>query len=109
MPESERDAVFERAFEKRSGRIGGKSGFSMDEKIDLATRAYIKYKYTDFQDMLNEAKSDLYEESIGDKIFMDRDTRNYAYAEFRENKTYLYEDLHCQVQDEVDQKIQEWK
>jgi hypothetical protein len=109
MPESEREAVFERAFKKRSGHIGCKSGFSMDEKINLSTRAYVKYEYTDFQDMLNSAKSDLYEESIGDKMFMDRDIKNYAYAEFRENKRYLYEDLHDQVQDQVDQQIQEWQ
>jgi hypothetical protein len=110
MPEEDRESVFARAFEKGSGRIGHKKGLDMDSKINLATRAHVKYQYTDFEALLEEAKSDLYERTIGSVQFgVDKFSKNYAYEEFREGKSALFDELDQDVQDEIDQQIRKWK
>ena len=107
MTEKERESVFSRAFEKGSGRIGRKKGFDMDSKINLATRAHVKYQYTDFKDLLQDAKNELYEETIGSLGY--GFSKDYAYEEFRAGKSLLNEEIEQDVQDEVDEKIREWK
>ena len=109
MPESEREIVFARAFEKGSGRIGHKKGVEMDKKIDLATRAHVKHQYTDFESMKEDATQDLYDELLEGKEFMCREIRNYAHEEFKVRKSQLYEDFGIQVQAEIQSKINEWK
>lgn len=110
MPENEREAVFARAFEKRSGRIGHKKGFSMDSKVDLATRAHVKYRYTNFESIVEESKRDLYDQTIGAlDAYDDRDARNEAYEEFRQGKLGLYDEADQEVQQDIEEKISQWK
>lgn len=80
----------------------------MDQKINLATRAYVKFKYTDFKSMLQDGKADLYEDLLGSKPFMCRESRNYAYEEFHNGKSFLHDEMDQEVQGEIDCKISEW-
>jgi hypothetical protein len=57
--------------------------------------------------MLQDAKNELYEETIGSLGY--GFSKDYAYEEFRAGKSLLNEEIEQDVQDEVDEKIREWK
>jgi hypothetical protein len=77
----------------------------MRSNIVLATRAHVKYQYTDFEQNLRERKEELYHEYIGDRQFYDRDERSFALEEFRDAKGNVYDEEGDNVADEIDAVI----
>lgn len=91
IPATDRRAILDRAFEKGSGRIGRKAGFSIDEKVDLAARAHIRYQHTDFENVLEELKDE------------------YRSAGERWERHELYDQAVDQVEGDVQDVVDEWR
>ncbi|KAI9002906.1 hypothetical protein DFJ74DRAFT_695308 [Hyaloraphidium curvatum] len=91
IPADDRQAILDRAFEKGSGRIGRKAGFSMDEKILLASRAHIRYQHTDFEDVLERIKD------------------GYRNMGERWDRHEVYDEAVAEVDGEVDEVVRLWR
>jgi len=101
MPADVRDAIYERAFEKGSGRVGTAKDLSMEVKVQEATRYHALHQLTEFPKQFKFRSDDLYRrlQQDLDLRFLDRDD---CYARFREEKDKVYDDLSDRYLKEAD-------
>jgi hypothetical protein len=57
MPSSDLEKVLNHAFMKGSGRLGRTSGQSVERRASLAVGAYVRHRYTTYDDMLNRGEA----------------------------------------------------
>ena len=99
-PVTARDAIYSRAFEKGSGRVGTAKNLGLDFKVREATRYHVLHEMTDFNDKYESQCGKLYDKLQNDlKWSSDRDA---DYEDFRAEKSIAYESLSARYLEKSD-------